>query len=103
MAQDATAVQEKSKSKPKQVKVTVRFAMTTQKPYAEEFDSSTTIGKVREKAMACFGVHDEPNIAYYLTDDHNDQLDNNVTIGDFAPGEKHVKFKLIKRTASGSK
>lgn len=102
MPQEANAVpQDKPAPKPKTVEVTVQFALTTKPPFKAEFARTETVGAVRTKAMNYFGVHDEPNAEYYLTDKHDSQVDNNSTLDSIVEDEKKVKFKLSKRTVSG--
>jgi hypothetical protein len=53
--------------------------------------------------MDHFGVHEEPDVVYYLTDDRHDdrQLEDGETIGEVAGDHDDLRLTLVKDLVQG--
>jgi len=86
--------------KKSEIHVTVTFPLAQGKPFQCRFAADETAGLVRAKAMASFGVSDEPNSVYYLT--HSGaRIDDATLIGAIAGHAEAVKFTLVKELVQG--
>lgn len=96
--------QERSKPKPnpkpKLIKVTVSFPISPSGPFRTEVEPDITIGKIRQDAMAHFGVAEDGQHAYYLTHD-GAQIGDERMVGEVAGKARSVKFTLVKELIQG--
>lgn len=84
----------------KTIEVTVTFPLAKGQPYHDKVSHETTVGTVREAAMAHFGIQPEPNTSYFLTHDGAPVADT-TTVGTVAGTARSVKFTLVKELIQG--
>jgi hypothetical protein len=84
----------------KTIEVTVTFPLAKGQPYHDNVASETTVGTVREAAMAHFGIQPEPNTTYFLTHDGAPVADT-TTVGTVAGKAGALKFTLVKELIQG--
>jgi hypothetical protein len=85
----------------KTIEVTVTFPLAKGQPYHDDkVAPETTVGAVREAAMAHFGIQPEPNTTYFLTHDGAPVADA-TTVGTVAGKAGAVKFTLVKELIQG--
>lgn len=82
------------------VRAEVRFPISTGKPFSEDLPFETSIGQVRDLAMAHFKVAADGQHAYYLTY-NGDRLEDTGKIGDVDQGSKKIKLTLVKELIQG--
>jgi hypothetical protein len=85
------------------VEVTVAFPLSARGPFHHRYVRHDTIGTVRAAAMDHFGVHEEPDVVYYLTDDRHDdrKLEDGETIGEVAGEHDDLRLTLVKDLVQG--
>ncbi len=94
------SITEEKRKPTDQIDVHVTFALSTEKAFNEEYPPETTVGTVRAAAMIHFHVQEDPNSAYYLTNDRQRRADT-VTVGDLAGHAHSLKLRMVKELTQG--